>query len=77
MSRRLVNGMVDGTFALADGVAAFEMAKSKGALKVQFVMTEEQAPAEQPEVQRADGATLAAGSEAPPPEAEKDEPVPK
>ena len=38
--RQLVNAMVDGTFPLADGLAAFDAAKTKGALKVQIVMTE-------------------------------------
>lgn len=33
---------VDGTFYLSEGLAAFEMAQSKGALKVQFVMSESQ-----------------------------------
>ena len=38
--RNLVNAMVDGTYPLEDGLAAFEAAKSKGALKIQIVMTQ-------------------------------------
>ena len=39
--RKLVNAMVDGSFPLADGLAAFDAAKAKGAIKVQILMTEE------------------------------------
>ena len=31
---------VDGTFSLSEGLAAFKMAQSKGALKVQFVVSD-------------------------------------
>lgn len=72
--KRLVNGMVAATFPLSGGLAAFEMARSKGALKVQFVMGESQQEPDTARIeeQPADGGALAGAIGTQPP----DEPMP-